>query len=93
MLAWDGMQPRLDAAGGPVTRWDGVTTINHPVTGEAVPDPAAPACPLPLVRRPVHFLEHVARSCAREGLPWERERFMASPFWQHAQVVLLEPQP
>ena len=59
----------------------------------AVLDRAAAACPLPLVRRPVHFLEHVARSCAREGLPWERERFMASPFWQHAQAVLLEPQP
>ena len=30
-----------DAAGVPVTRWDGVTTKIHPVTGEAVPDESA----------------------------------------------------
>jgi hypothetical protein len=41
VLSWDGTRPRTDAAGGPVTRWDGVSTIRHPVTGEAVPDPAA----------------------------------------------------
>ncbi|WP_306755338.1 class I SAM-dependent DNA methyltransferase [Paracoccus actinidiae] len=41
VLDWDGTQARLDAAGAPVTRWDGATTITHPVTGEAVPDPAA----------------------------------------------------
>lgn len=41
VLAWDGTRPRLDDAGRPVTRWDGVSTIRHPVTGEAVPDPAA----------------------------------------------------
>jgi hypothetical protein len=30
-----------DEAGQPVTRWDGITTKPHPVTGEAVPDEAA----------------------------------------------------
>jgi glycosyltransferase involved in cell wall biosynthesis len=50
---------------------------------------AAAACPLPLVRRPVHFLEHVARSCAREGLPFEPQAFLASGFWQQAQAQLL----
>ena len=41
VLEWDGRTPRLDADGAPVTRWDGVTTIRHNVTGEEVPDPAA----------------------------------------------------
>lgn len=41
VLAWDGTRPRLDDAGQPVARWDGVSTIRHPVTGEPVPDPAA----------------------------------------------------
>lgn len=41
VLEWDGRTPRLDADGKPVTRWDGVTTIRHNVTGEEVPDPAA----------------------------------------------------
>jgi hypothetical protein len=41
VLDWDGTQARLDGAGAPVTRWDGETTITHPVMGEAVPDPAA----------------------------------------------------
>ena len=50
-------------------------------------------CPMPLVRRPVHFLEHVSRSCAREGLPFEREAFLATPFWQQARSLLLEAQP
>ena len=72
--------------------WKAWSEGDHPLA-LAVLARAAAACPLPLVRRPVHFLEHVARSCAREGLPWERESFMASPFWQHAQAVLLEPQP
>ena len=51
---------------------------------------AAAACPLPLVRRPVHFLEHVSRSCARDGLPFEVEAFVKSLFWQQAQATLLE---
>jgi len=41
VLTYAGTQPRLDANGAPVTRWDGITTIVHTVTGEDVPDPAA----------------------------------------------------
>ncbi len=41
VLAWDDRRPRLDENGQPVTRWDGITTIPHPVTGEPVPDPQA----------------------------------------------------
>lgn len=43
VLAWDGTRPRMNDAGQPVTRWDGTSTIRHPVTGEAVPDPEARA--------------------------------------------------
>ncbi len=38
ILAWDSIEPVLDDAGVPVTRWDGVTTKVHPVTGKDVPD-------------------------------------------------------
>ncbi len=41
VLAWDAVEPLLDAAGQPITRWDGRTTKLHPVTGEAVPDETA----------------------------------------------------
>ncbi|MBC7282961.1 DNA methyltransferase [Hoeflea sp.] len=41
LLEWSDRTPRLDENGDPVTRWDGITTIRHPVTGEEVPDPAA----------------------------------------------------
>lgn len=41
VLTYSGTRPRLDDTGAPVTRWDGVSTITHPVTGEDVPDPAA----------------------------------------------------
>lgn len=41
VLAWDAVEPLLDAAGRPVTRWDGLTTRPHPVTGEPVPDETA----------------------------------------------------
>ena len=41
VLTCQGTQPRLDASGAPVTRWDGITTTTHPVTGEQVPDAAA----------------------------------------------------
>jgi len=41
VLTWAGTKARLDDAGQPVTRWDGVTTITHPVTGDLVPDPQA----------------------------------------------------
>ncbi|AHJ99396.1 class I SAM-dependent DNA methyltransferase [Hymenobacter swuensis] len=33
--------PRLDAYGQPVTRWDGLTTTMHPVTGLKIPDEKA----------------------------------------------------
>ena len=41
VLEWSDRTPRMDDNGAPVTRWDGVTTIRHNVTGEEVPDPAA----------------------------------------------------
>jgi hypothetical protein len=41
VLDWDGRVERRDGAGAPVTRWDGIGTIEHPVTGEHVPDPLA----------------------------------------------------
>ena len=41
VLDWDDRTPRMDDQGQPVTRWDGTTTMRHPVTGEEVPDPDA----------------------------------------------------
>ncbi|MCA0929757.1 class I SAM-dependent DNA methyltransferase [Ruegeria profundi] len=41
VLEWADRTERMDEAGTPVTRWDGVTTMRHPVTGEEVPDPDA----------------------------------------------------
>lgn len=41
VLAWYARSKRLDESGAPVTRWDGITTIMHSVTGEQVPDPKA----------------------------------------------------
>ena len=42
VLTWTGQPtPRMDEHGNPQTRWDGVTTITHNVTGEEVPDPQA----------------------------------------------------
>lgn len=41
LLEWDDRKERLDENGVPVTRWDGVTTMRHQVTGEEVPDPTA----------------------------------------------------
>jgi hypothetical protein len=41
VLAYDRVEPLLDDNGQPVTRWDGVTTKTHPVTGEQVPDDTA----------------------------------------------------
>jgi hypothetical protein len=41
VLEWSDRTPRRDVDGAPVTRWDGMTTIRHQVTGEEVPDPAA----------------------------------------------------
>ncbi|MDB5391908.1 MAG: hypothetical protein JWM11_7554, partial [Planctomycetaceae bacterium] len=41
VLAWDSVEPVVDADGKPVTRWDGRTMKKHPVTGEDVPDDSA----------------------------------------------------
>ncbi|RYF85523.1 MAG: class I SAM-dependent DNA methyltransferase, partial [Chitinophagaceae bacterium] len=41
VLSYSARQPRLDAAGQPVTRWDGNSTKPHPVTGQEVPDETA----------------------------------------------------
>ena len=41
VLAHDGMEYVTDAAGVPVTRWDGETMKVSPVTGELIPDEAA----------------------------------------------------
>lgn len=41
LLEWEDRTERMDEDGAPVTRWDGVTTMRHPVTGEEVPDPDA----------------------------------------------------
>ena len=41
VLTFESTKARLDDAGQPVTRWDGESTITHPVTGEEVPDPQA----------------------------------------------------
>lgn len=50
VLAWDEVRERRDADGAPVTRWDGIGTVEHPVTGERVPDPAARVQVLDYVR-------------------------------------------
>jgi hypothetical protein len=41
LLEFDRRELVRDDAGRPVTRWDGVTTKRHPVTGEQVPDETA----------------------------------------------------
>ncbi len=41
VLAYDRAEPALDATGNTITRWDGETFKQHPVTGEAVPNEAA----------------------------------------------------
>ncbi|MDX9734352.1 MAG: class I SAM-dependent DNA methyltransferase [Thermoanaerobaculia bacterium] len=41
VLAWDRVEPETDAAGKPVTRWDGEMTKPSPVTGEPIPDETA----------------------------------------------------
>lgn len=38
VLAWDEIEPVLDANEQPVTRWDGISTKLNPATGEQVPD-------------------------------------------------------
>jgi len=41
VLEWDAIEPVLDAAGAPQTRWDGKTVKPHPVTAKMVPDDSA----------------------------------------------------
>ena len=41
VLEWEARTERMHVDGTLVTRWDGVTTMRHPVTGEEVPDPDA----------------------------------------------------
>ncbi|UJQ93353.1 class I SAM-dependent DNA methyltransferase [Mariluticola halotolerans] len=41
ILAYDAEELVRDDKGAPVTRWDGVTKMAHPITGEDVPDPSA----------------------------------------------------
>lgn len=41
VLAYDRMDYALDASGKALSRWDGRSTKQHPVTGEAVPDESA----------------------------------------------------
>jgi hypothetical protein len=41
VLAWDSIELVRDARGKPVTRWDGETLKNNPLTGEMVPDDKA----------------------------------------------------
>lgn len=41
VLAYDRREPLTDAAGRPVTRWDGTTTKSSPVTGQQMPDETA----------------------------------------------------
>ena len=46
-------------------------------------------CPYPLVRRPVHLLEVMARSSRRIGENFERQALLASDFWKCAEPLLL----
>lgn len=41
VLEWEDRTERMEEDGTPTTRWDGVTTMCHPVTEEEVPDPNA----------------------------------------------------
>ncbi|MCF6443696.1 DNA methyltransferase [Nereida sp. MMG025] len=41
VLTYGAKSPRMAEDGTPVTRWDGITTKTHPVTGEQVPDETA----------------------------------------------------
>lgn len=41
VLTWDHTEPVLDDDGKPISRWNGITTKTHPITGEQVPDETA----------------------------------------------------
>ena len=46
-------------------------------------------CPYPLVRRPVHLIEVMARSSARIGELFDRDQLLDSGFWEQAEPLLL----
>lgn len=46
-------------------------------------------CSLPLVRRPVHLIEAMQRSSDRIGAHFDRNRLLASGFWQRAEALVL----
>ncbi|WP_413439626.1 glycosyltransferase family 2 protein [Synechococcus sp. MIT S9509] len=46
-------------------------------------------CPYPLVRRPVHLIEVMARSSARIGELFDRDQLLSNKFWQQAEPLLL----
>ncbi|MER9864489.1 DNA methyltransferase [Mesorhizobium sp. M0185] len=41
VIAYDRQELLRDASGRPLSRWDGITTKLHPITGEEIPDPEA----------------------------------------------------
>ncbi|MGD9887801.1 MAG: class I SAM-dependent DNA methyltransferase [Halothiobacillaceae bacterium] len=51
LISYDRIDFAQDAAGKPLTRWDGVTTKISPVTGEAIPDESA-RLPIELYKNP-----------------------------------------
>ena len=72
--------------------WKAWSEGDEPLALEVL-ERALTACPFALPMRPVHFLEHVAHSCEREGLPFDQTAFLASAFWRQAEARLLAPQP
>ncbi|WP_191964738.1 glycosyltransferase family A protein [Synechococcus sp. RSCCF101] len=48
-------------------------------------------CTMPLVRRMPHFLETMARTARYDGMPLDREAFLASPLYRRVVAVLTEP--
>ena len=51
LINYDGIDFALDAAGKPLTRWDGLSTKTSPITGEAIPDESA-RLPIELYKNP-----------------------------------------
>ncbi len=54
LLHWNKKVPALDENGQPVTQWDGVTKMKHPVTGRSTPDNSA--------RKPVYTYADVRQA-------------------------------
>lgn len=77
-------------------RYDTTTWASWQAWSDGAPDlalqllqQALEDCPYPLPRRPVHYLEVFARSCARIGQRFDAEALQASRFWRQAQELLL----